>query len=95
MVAMCLTWMYTLYVAIFRPFLTDNTVVVVSRIFILGGIMEHARPNLISYACIYFALVHTWRIAHTISAWIKNVSQDERDDLDHEGKKVVNKNDAS
>ena len=94
-VAMCLTWIYTLYVAIFQPFLADNTVVVVSRIFILGGIMEHARPNLIAYACVYFALVHTWRITHTLTAWIKNMSQEEQDELDHEGKEVMNKNDAS
>ena len=69
-VVMGITWIYALYFAIFRPFVMDNAVVIISRIFILGGLaMDHSWPHLIIYACIYFALVHIWRLSTVLYRW--------------------------
>ena len=64
---MGITWVYALYFAVFRPFHTDNTAVVVSRVFIMGGVaMDYSRPYLIIFACIYFAFIHLWRLSLTL-----------------------------
>ena len=77
---MSLLWVYAMYFALFKPFSTDNTAVVVSRVFLMGGVLEHARPNLVYYASIYFLSIHLWRLGLTLKNWWKNRGKEEDQD---------------
>ena len=59
---MGIIWAYVGYLAIFLPYKEDNVAAIVSRIFVLGGLMGYPSVILVVFASGFFVAVHLRRV---------------------------------